>query len=136
MYTFLGFEILTGIATDNYSTISPPWYGEWTFPQNGNGIIEVTIETLAINLLSAELQMRTCERQVFACDTFFDKGHSVRMMLPYLLEYASSISGQKVATHLQKLITKLQVRTHWLVGTFYVWWSRNTQKLNDKKEAE
>ncbi len=132
----LGFEILSPWHESN-STLSPPWCGDLlSFSPERSNNKEVVIETLAINLLFAELQMRACERQVMVCDVLESPYHRVKMMLPYLLDIASSLSKLKVSPLLHNMILKLHVRVHWLAGIFYVWWSKSTQKLCDKKEAE
>lgn len=132
----LGFKVLTGIGTDSYSSLCPPWYGELKLSSETNDNVLMTIETLAIKLLAAELLMRACERQVSESDTFDGKMHSVKMMLPYLLEYASSLDKCHIPPPFCKLLSKLRVRIEWLGAIFFVSWSKSTQTLRDEKEAE
>ena len=115
---------MTGIGTDSYSSLRPPWYGELKFSPEANDNILVAVETLAINVLAAELLMRACERQVSQSDTFYGKMHNVRTMLPYLLEYASSLGKCHIPPPFSKLVLKLRVRIEWLGAIFFVFWSK------------
>lgn len=115
----------------------PCWFGDLEFPSNEDRNITVAIETLAINLLYAELQMRTGE--LHGNDygtTFSDKIDKVKRMIPYLLKYASSLGESEVPMKHSSFITSLQVRTQWLVSIFFVFWSKRTYKMADEKEAE
>ena len=129
--------MLVNTSTNNSKTLVPFWYGDLDFRSGENLNITVAIEVLAINLLYAELQMRAGELQRNDYwTTFSDKIDKVKRMVPYLLHYSSSLGQCDVPLKYKKLVSNLQVRTLWLVSIFYVFWSKCSLKMKDRKEAE
>lgn len=123
--------------TSNVSdaSITPSWYGKTELDPTDHNISS-GIEILAMNLLSTELKMRTCERRGVNIISFSDDVHSVRTNIPYLLKYSEVLMECDLDLTLKRLVASLQARCHWLAGIFYVWWSQNSSDLSDIKEME
>ncbi len=132
------FDVLLPGAEDQDS-FTPSWYGEETFIPEKHSLSHA-IEIFAVNLLSAELSMRTCERHVIKIQSFNDNLQTVRTNLPHLLHYSEALDkygvGMDISTSLRLMLAKLQTRTYWLAGVFYDWYSRNTPIESDIKEIE
>ena len=136
--------------------LCPSWYGEEECTLSSTTTFQPSyqqqqklIETFAINLLSAELRMRRCERHEFQTSDYSDDINSVRCMLPHLIHYSDTLGNLINTTNTtspshdnnndntlitedqRNLITKLQTRSHWLAAIFNLWWSRHSPNLGD-----
>jgi hypothetical protein len=130
----LGFGILLA-CNATHAAINPSWCGKDKFvPTDKNTYLG--IETLAMNLLSTELRMRTCERHGIKVVSFNDNVQAVRTNIPHLLQYSEAIMQCDMDITMKCLVTAMQTRCYWLAGIFYVWWSRHTTDLSDVKELE
>ncbi len=132
------FEVLLPGA-DAKDSFAPSWYGEEIFIPEKHSM-PCAIETFAINLLSAELSMRACERHGIKIQSYNDDLQTVRTNLPHLLHYAEALDqcgvDMGMSASLRRILTKLQSRTFWLAGVFYDWYSRTTPVESDIKEVE
>jgi hypothetical protein len=108
-------------------------YGEEKFAPTAKNLYK-GIETLALNLLSTELKMRTCERHGTKAVAFNDNVQAVRTNIPHLLQDVEAIVTCSMNKAHKQLVIAMQTRCYWLAATFHVWWSRNTTDLCDVKE--
>ena len=131
---YLGLETATTINKDDYS-MQIPWYGELKVSPDSDENITTAIETLAINVLAAELDMRGCERrgQSDGIDSNMEK---ISIILPYLTQHLSLLSECNIPISHSKLFVQLSVRVRWLSALFYFFWSKDAVKISDGKEAE
>ena len=118
------------------SMLSPSWFGSEDLKSTHNNDPLLDIETFAINLLSTELKMRSCERHGLKLFSFDDNVQAVRTNIPKLIHFAETLEKTAVELHLKKLIFELRVRTYWLVSYFYVWYSRHTADIHEVKQLE
>jgi len=88
------FEILM-TRSDKRTGLCPSWYGneECMSKVTASSISHEDIETFAMNLLSAELRMRRCERHEFHTSDYDDDINSVRCMISYLLHFSEVLGN-------------------------------------------
>jgi len=116
--------------------LSPSWFGTEELKSTHTDNALMDIETFAINLLSTELKMRSCERHGLKLISFDDNVQAVRTNIPKLIHYAETLEKTALELHLKKLVSELTVRTYWLVSYFYVWYSRHTADIHEVKQLE
>ena len=80
--------------------------------------------------------MRRCERHSLSDVSFEGDANVVRSMIPLFPCFSETLHQIELPQTIRKLYLKLCVRMHWLVATFYVWWSKNTSQPNKIEEAE
>ena len=105
---YLGLETATTINKDDYS-MQIPWYGELKVSPDSDENITTAIETLAINVLAAELDMRGCERrgQSDGIDSNMEK---ISIILPYLTQHLSLLSECNIPISHSKLFVLISVQ--------------------------
>ena len=103
---------------------------------SASGAIQEYIEVISINLLSAELRLRICERAAFSNCGYDDDGAVVAALVPDLVRAANEIETISPRITEDREWLSLKARLHWLASGFYLWWSRMSQNIRESREAE
>jgi hypothetical protein len=90
----------------------------------------------SVNLLSAELRLRMCERAAYSNSGYDDDGTVVASLVPHLLQAANDIETMFPTVTEDREWLSLKARLHWLASGFYLWWSRASQNIRETREAE
>ena len=128
----IGFDTWAKIGPQP-SSLCPTWYGSEDVSMQGN---LKNVETFAVNLLSAELRMRRCERHGLDVNSFEDDVNIVKSMIPLSQNFSDNLHKRKLHEPIRRLFSVLCIRMHWLTATFYVWWSQKTSEANNIDDAE
>lgn len=128
----IGFDTWAKIGHQP-SNLCPTWYGSEDVSMQGN---LKNLEIFAVNLLSAELRMRRCERHGLDVNSFEDDVNIVKSMIPLLQNFSDNLHKTNLHELIRRFFLVLCIRMHWLTATFYVWWSQNTSEANNIDDAE
>lgn len=120
-----GFDALlkrSGVASQ--SCLCPSWISK-NVCSVGNS--SSSVDTLALNLLHAELKMKRCERFASSMNKHALEGDdcALRFMIPELLVLSCAIEKEQCPEDIPiLLIIRLRCRCHWLAATYYLWLSK------------
>lgn len=132
----LGLGNLTGSNVDSNSKYQLPWYGTMSFDSEKSDDVVMAMENLAINTLHAELLLRNSEHQELELGILPRNFNIVKVMIPHLLQFASSLNECEIPSTYKLHLTKLNIRIEWLATIFYDLFSKRCRILTDEKEAE
>jgi len=130
------FDFIVTTSSGSRKVLRPQWYGKEEFHLMGSSECYEAIETLAINLLSSELKMKACEKHGMKVLHYDDDLHAIKTNLPLLIHLAENLTECHYDNESRFLVFKLLIRTYWLAGIFYVWWSRNSVEIEKVHETE
>ena len=129
----IGFDAMVACSKRNME--ETPWYGPESY-EDANGNQELALQTLAVNLLNAELLLKRCESHDIGSHGHEEDSDVLAYMVPNLLQYGTMITQTEVSNNANKNILQLQCRFFWLASLYYTWISRYTNDASVSKEAE
>ena len=100
------------------------------------GTKAASLEAFAVNLLSAELRLKSCDSEPAVSDFFDSDCNVVTSIIPELADVIGVIEGRHSSVRSMAFWTGLQTRYHWMVTTFFLWRSRTSNTLQESREAE
>jgi len=128
----IGFDAISD-ASDNYSEIISPWYGEEAFDE-ANLPLERALQVVSVNLLVAELRFKRCE-----CNDsgdHFNDGVKLDFIVPNLLQCISIMSRYDISDDQRAMFLELKCRCRWLASTYYTWLGHRCNDISVSKDAD
>lgn len=125
---YLGFDLLA-FEKEGYlfSDSDSSWYGN----EEPNGMNEKCIyETIAVNLLSAELRLKRTSKRENATDA-----QTLASAIPTLLKFVTLLPTEGKGDQMRTSI-ELSCRCHWLGCEYYFWLSRSSNDSLVSVDAE
>ena len=132
--SFTGIDALSHRGGSQLVGLEPSWHGAREFSAHGS--VRDAIEVFSINLLNAELRLRSCERIAFCYCDYNNDGTVVAALVPDLLGKASEIEMAFPSLAEDRVWLSLKARLNWLAAGFYFWWNRVSQNIRESREAQ
>lgn len=127
-----GFDTISD-ASENYSEIKSPWYGEEAFDET-NLTFERALQVVSVNLLVAELRFKRCE-----CNDsgeLSNDGVKLDFIVPNLMQCISILSLYDASNDQIANILELKCRYHWLASTYYTWLGHRCNDISVSRDVD
>ncbi len=127
-----GFDTISD-ASENYSEIKSPWYGEEAFDET-NLPFERALQVVSVNLLVAELRFKRCE--CYDSGDLSNDGVKLDFVVPNLMQYISIMLRYVASDDQAAIILELKCRYYWLASTYYTWLGHRCNDISVSKDAD